>query len=37
MAMSTDTDQSVKAKADMQLLEHTTRYGHLMQVKLLRP
>ena len=32
MAMSTDTDQSVKAKADKQLSEHTSRYGHLMQV-----
>lgn len=30
--MSTDTDQSVKAKADKQLSEHTSRYGHLMQV-----
>ena len=32
MAMSTDTDPSVKAKADKQLSEHTSRYGHLMQV-----
>ena len=34
MAMSTDTDPSVKAKADKQLSEHTSRYGHLMQVNL---
>ena len=35
MAMSTDTDPSVKAKADKQLSEHTSRYGHLMQVNLI--
>lgn len=32
MAMSTDPDQTIKVKADQHLSDHTSRYGHLMQV-----
>ena len=32
MAMSTDPDQTIKVKADQHLTDHTSRYGHLMQV-----
>ena len=33
MAMSTDPDSKIKAKADQHLIDHTSRYGHLMQVR----
>ena len=33
MAMSTDPDTKIKSKADQHLTDHTSRYGHLMQVR----
>ena len=32
IAMSTDSESSVKLKADQQLSDHCSRYGHFMQV-----
>ena len=32
IAMSTDSEQTVKVKADQQLSDHSSRYGHFMQV-----
>ena len=34
ISMSTDPDQSIKVKADQHLVDHTSRYGHLMQVSM---
>lgn len=35
IAMSTDSEQTVKVKADQQLSDHSSRYGHFMQSQLM--